>query len=120
LPSALERLDAIAPGHDRRLAVFLDYGGTLTPIVPRPEDAVLAPEVRETVAQLARLCTVAIISGRDLAGDVHRFLAALCRRFATTSFLRSARKNDTTAIYRILWLAKPWSSRAVAVRASVG
>jgi trehalose-phosphatase len=67
LPSALERLDAIAPGHDRRLAVFLDYDGTLTPIVPRPEDAVLAPEVRETVAQLARLCTVAIISGRDLA-----------------------------------------------------
>src|SRR5271166_6589450 len=59
LPSALERLDAIAPGHDRRLAVFLDYDGTLTPIVPRPEDAVLAPEVRETVAQLARLCTVA-------------------------------------------------------------
>src|ERR1700738_3136426 len=35
--------------------------------VRRREDAVLAREVRETVAQLARLCTVAIISGRDLA-----------------------------------------------------
>jgi alpha,alpha-trehalase len=67
LPSALERVDAIAGQKQRRLAIFLDYDGTLTPIVPRPEDAVLAPAVRETVARLARLCTVAIISGRDLA-----------------------------------------------------
>ena len=73
LPSALERLDEIAGRRDRRLAVFLDYDGTLTPIVPRPEDAVLAPEVRETVAKLARLCTVAIISGRDLA-DVRKLV----------------------------------------------
>ncbi len=73
LPSALERLDEIVGRRDRRLALFLDYDGTLTPIVPRPEDAVLAPEVRETVAKLARLCTVAIISGRDLA-DVRKLV----------------------------------------------
>jgi trehalose 6-phosphate phosphatase len=67
LPSALERLDAITGQRARRPAVFLDYDGTLTPIVARPADAVLAPEVRDTVAQLARLCPVAVISGRDLA-----------------------------------------------------
>ena len=71
LPSALERLDDITGGAERRLAVFLDYDGTLTPIVPRSEDAVLAPDVRKTVAALAQLCTVAIISGRDLADVRH-------------------------------------------------
>jgi trehalose-phosphatase len=73
LPSALDQLDDIAGRRDQEIAVFLDYDGTLTPIVPRPEDAVLAPAVRETVAQLAQACTVAIISGRDLA-DVRRLV----------------------------------------------
>ncbi len=72
LPSALDRLDELAVA-GRRLAVFLDYDGTLTGIVPRPEDAVLAPEVRETVTRLAGYCTVAIISGRDLA-DVRKLV----------------------------------------------
>ena len=72
LPSAIDRIDDFVGAH-ARLAVFLDYDGTLTPIVPRPEDAVLAPAVRATVEQLARVCTVAIISGRDLA-DVRRLV----------------------------------------------
>jgi alpha,alpha-trehalase len=73
LPSALDELDALVGARDRRLAVFLDYDGTLTPIVPRPQDAVLAPEVRQTVRELAQACTVAIISGRDLA-DVRQLV----------------------------------------------
>ncbi len=73
LPSALDRIDDIAGRRDRRLAVFLDYDGTLTPIVPRPEDAVLAPDVRETIVRLSRVCTVGIISGRDLA-DVRKLV----------------------------------------------
>ncbi len=51
----------------RGLALFLDYDGTLTPIVPRPEDAVLAPEMREVLRRLADRHPVAIVSGRDLA-----------------------------------------------------
>ena len=54
----------------RELAVFLDYDGTLTPIVARPELAVLAEDMRATLDQLAQGCTVAIVSGRALA-DVH-------------------------------------------------
>jgi trehalose 6-phosphate phosphatase len=67
LPSALERLEEInALVGDRRLAVFLDYDGTLTPIVRRPQDAVLSEEMRGVLRQLAGRCTVSIVSGRDL------------------------------------------------------
>ncbi len=48
------------------LAVFLDYDGTLTPIVDDPEDAVLETAMRDTLAELSKNTTVAIISGRDL------------------------------------------------------
>jgi alpha,alpha-trehalase len=67
LPSASEELDKIAQRiEDRKVVVFLDYDGTLTPIVQRPEMAVLSEEMRATVSRLASHCTVAVISGRDL------------------------------------------------------
>jgi trehalose 6-phosphate phosphatase len=67
LPSALKHLGEIrAFTGGRRLAVFLDYDGTLTPIVSRPEDALLAEDMRAVLRRLSRCCTVAIISGRDL------------------------------------------------------
>jgi trehalose-phosphatase len=50
----------------RRLAFFFDYDGTLTPIVERPEDAVLDPKTREALQRLAQRHPVAIVSGRDL------------------------------------------------------
>jgi trehalose 6-phosphate phosphatase len=48
-----------------RPAVFLDYDGTLTPIVERPEDAVLSASMREVVRALAERCPVCVVSGRD-------------------------------------------------------
>jgi trehalose 6-phosphate phosphatase len=48
-----------------RPAVFLDYDGTLTPIVERPEDAVITDSMRDTVRRLAERCTVCVVSGRD-------------------------------------------------------
>lgn len=66
LPSALEAWGEIAGRlEDRSPAVFLDYDGTLTPIVAQPEDAVLSDEMRGVLRDLAALCTVAIVSGRD-------------------------------------------------------
>jgi trehalose 6-phosphate phosphatase len=56
----------LAAAAGRRLALFLDYDGTLTPIVERPEDAVLAPETRAVLRRLAQRHAVAIVSGRDL------------------------------------------------------
>lgn len=51
----------------RRVVVFLDYDGTLTPIVERPEDAVLPEKARALLRSLARRCPLAVVSGRDLA-----------------------------------------------------
>jgi len=68
LPSALEREEEIA----RRIgentpAVFLDYDGTLTPIVDDPREALLPRETRRAIGRLKELCPVAVVSGRDLA-----------------------------------------------------
>lgn len=49
----------------RRPAVFLDYDGVLTPIVERPQDAVMSGDMRETVRALAQRCSVCVVSGRD-------------------------------------------------------
>ena len=49
----------------RRPAVFLDYDGTLTPIVDRPEDALISASMRDAVRELAGRCTVCVVSGRD-------------------------------------------------------
>lgn len=68
LPSALERIAEISSRMEsKRLALFLDYDGTLTPIVRRPELAVLSEEMREKVKAAAQKFFVAVISGRDLA-----------------------------------------------------
>src|SRR5918994_2944106 len=66
LPHALAHSDELT----RRLAgkvpaVFLDYDGTLTPIVDRPEDAVISQGMRNAVRRLAQRCTVCVVSGRD-------------------------------------------------------
>jgi trehalose-phosphatase len=67
LPSALKRCDEIiGQGAMRRLVVCLDYDGTLTPIVAHPDQAVMSKDMRRTVEALGELCTVAIISGRDV------------------------------------------------------
>ena len=60
---ARELLERIGGRHP---AVFLDYDGTLTPIVERAEDATIDDAVRDTIRALSQLCTVAIVSGRDL------------------------------------------------------
>src|SRR6267142_5502760 len=65
IPSALEHVQEIARRGDR-LAVFLDYDGTLTPIVSHPEDAWLPDSMRQTLQSLAARVPVAILSGRDL------------------------------------------------------
>jgi alpha,alpha-trehalase len=73
-PSAMaQRGEIFGRLRDHEPAVFLDYDGTLTPIVPRPEDARLDPETRATIRQLAGRCTVAIVSGRDRA-DVEKLV----------------------------------------------
>jgi trehalose-phosphatase len=57
----------------KRIAVFLDYDGTLTPIVDRPDLAVMSDTMRAVVHALAERCPVAVVSGRD-RGDVEKLV----------------------------------------------
>ena len=64
--AALQNTDRIAGRiRNNRVALFLDYDGTLTPIVRRPEEAVLTDEMRSLLSELTETCTVSIVSGRD-------------------------------------------------------
>ena len=66
LPSALESHDAIlGQQREKRLAVFLDFDGTLAAIADRPEQAKLSDTMRDIVHRLGDLYSVAVISGRD-------------------------------------------------------
>lgn len=72
VPLALDRLAEIkARIRNRPVAIFLDYDGTLSPIVDRPEDAVISDEMRAAIRELAGRCAVVVISGRALE-DVTR------------------------------------------------
>ena len=51
----------------KRLVVFLDYDGTLTPIVENPSAAILSEEARSVVRALAAAYPTAIVSGRARA-----------------------------------------------------
>ncbi len=57
------------------LFIFLDYDGTLTPIVKTPEQAVLSKEIREILKILSEnpYCKIAIISGRSLEDVKNKF-----------------------------------------------
>jgi trehalose 6-phosphate phosphatase len=74
VPSALERFEEIVGKIENKgIAVFLDYDGTLTPIVDDPEKALLSDAMRDTLIELADHLPVAVISGRDRP-DVQRLV----------------------------------------------
>ncbi len=65
LPSILTEWDRVATRFaGRRPAVFLDYDGTLTPIVDRPDRARLDTGTREALRALAERHPTVIVSGR--------------------------------------------------------
>merc|ERR1712110_582997 len=66
LPVAVANLHEIRQNvSGKRLLIFLDYDGTLTPIVSDPELAFLSPGMRATISQLSQHKKVAIVSGRS-------------------------------------------------------
>ena len=73
LPSALDDKLMSSVLASQQIAVFLDYDGTLTEIVEDPSMALMSIETKSVLQDLAPLCPVAIISGRDLL-DVRKLV----------------------------------------------
>jgi trehalose 6-phosphate phosphatase len=100
LPSALEHVQEIAGADDRSLAIFLDYDGTLTPIVSHPEKAFLSDSMRQTLRMLATRTPVAILSGRELEDvrtrvGIHGIIYAGSHGFDIAG-LRGLRRQEAT------------------------
>lgn len=65
-PSALKSFEQItAVAKNKKIAVFLDYDGTLTPIVDDPDRAIMSNAMRSAVRNVAKYFPTAIISGRS-------------------------------------------------------
>lgn len=72
LPAAQHAIGEVTRWCEGRTTVlFLDFDGTLTPIVDRPEQADLSGRMRHILQRLSERIPVAIVSGRGLA-DVRR------------------------------------------------
>lgn len=68
LPNALKRMEEIdSIMSHRELILFLDYDGTLAPIVSNPNDAVMSERTRDVIVKLSEKIKVALVSGRDRA-----------------------------------------------------
>jgi len=105
LVSALGEAQAIFKRLRYRLpAIFLDYDGTLTPIVADPEKALLDDPTREVLRRIARHTFVAIISGRGLSDIRHmvgldRLAYAGSHGFEMTSGMGYFDKDDRKQQY---------------------
>ncbi|PIN26756.1 Trehalose-phosphatase [Handroanthus impetiginosus] len=64
-PSALDMFEQItSASKGKQIVMFLDYDGTLSPIVDDPDRAFMSKAMRATVRELARYFPTAIVSGR--------------------------------------------------------
>ena len=66
LPNALSHFDQLQEIIGKRKPLLiLDYDGTLSPIVPNPDEAVLPEATKNALVKLAAVTPLAVISGRD-------------------------------------------------------
>lgn len=64
-PSALDMFEQIMDAaKGKQIVMFLDYDGTLSPIVDDPDRAFMSESMRKTVKKLARCFPTAIVTGR--------------------------------------------------------
>ncbi|EEF29241.1 probable trehalose-phosphate phosphatase J [Ricinus communis] len=64
-PSALDMFEQIIDASKgKQIVMFLDYDGTLSPIVDDPDRAFMSKKMRATVRKLAKCFPTAIVSGR--------------------------------------------------------
>ncbi|KAM7276871.1 hypothetical protein ACFE04_018737 [Oxalis oulophora] len=64
-PSALDRFsEIIEASQGKQIVMFMDYDGTLSPIVSDPERAFMSKKMRRTVRKVAQCFPTAIVTGR--------------------------------------------------------
>ncbi|CAA7027156.1 unnamed protein product [Microthlaspi erraticum] len=64
-PSALEMFEKIMEASGgKQIVMFLDYDGTLSPIVDDPDKAFMSSKMRRTVKKVAKCFPTAIVTGR--------------------------------------------------------
>ncbi|CAK9186442.1 unnamed protein product [Ilex paraguariensis] len=64
-PSALSMfVEIMNASKGKQIVMFLDYDGTLSPIVEDPDRAFMSKEMRETVRDVAKYFPTAVVSGR--------------------------------------------------------
>lgn len=65
-PSALEYFEQIAStANGKKMIIFLDYDGTLSPIVNNPDQAFMSDAMRSAVREVANCFPTTIVSGRS-------------------------------------------------------
>ncbi|MCM4159823.1 trehalose-phosphatase [Antarcticibacterium flavum] len=68
LPSAIKNFEEISENIKRhKPLIFLDFDGTLAPIVEHHADAAISSEMKGLVEKLAKKFSLAVVSGRGLA-----------------------------------------------------
>jgi len=73
MDTVLELKNSVKEGR-KTLAMFLDYDGTLTPIVARPEDARISSKMIEVLNAVAEKYPTSIVTGRNM-NTIKEFLA---------------------------------------------
>ncbi|KAA3461969.1 putative trehalose-phosphate phosphatase J [Gossypium australe] len=104
-PSALQMFEQIIDASKgKQIVMFLDYDGTLSPIVEDPDRAFMSKKMRKTVRKLAKCFPTAIVSGR-CRDKVYKFVKLAELYYAGSHGLdikgpekRSKSKNDGESV----------------------
>ncbi len=94
-----------------RTALFLDYDGTLTPIVSHPEDARLSSYTQNLLEKLSQKCIVAIVSGRDRR-EIESLVNIPTLYYAGNHGFDITGPGNTTFVYPKVSTIQPYLSRA--------
>ena len=94
-----------------RAGLVTDVDGTISPIVERPEQAIVLPGAREALARLAnRLALVAVVSGRTVA-DAHKLVGVDGLTYVGNHGLEILSERGPELVPE----ARPWVPRIAAV-----
>ena len=87
---------------NKKLSLMLDYDGTLTPIVGRPQDAALSFKMKELLRSLAARYPLAVITGRAL-DDIKSLVGLRSITYAANHGLEVSSSDTTPAPFTMVF-----------------